>query len=70
VLLAVLVWLGATRSAFWLVWSGVAAAMLLMGHPRTVDDALPLGPARRLGAVASMILFLVTFVPEPIRIVS
>ena len=70
VLLAVLVWLGATRSAFWLVWSGVAAAMLLMGHPRTVDDALPLGPARRLGAVASLILFLVTFVPEPIRIVS
>lgn len=70
VLLAVLVWLGATRSAFWLVWSGVAAAMLLMGHPRTVDDTLPLGPARRLGAVASMILFLVTFVPEPIRIVS
>ena len=53
-----------------IVWSGVAAAMLLMGHPRTVDDTLPLGPARRLGAIASMILFLVTFVPEPIRIVS
>lgn len=69
-LLAVLVWLGATRSPFWLVWSVVAAAMLFMGHPRTMDDALPLGPARRLGAVASLVLFLVTFVPEPIRIVS
>ena len=43
--------------------------MLLMGHPRTIDDALPLGTARRIGAVASMLLFLVTFVPEPIRIV-
>jgi membrane-associated protease RseP (regulator of RpoE activity) len=69
-LLAVLLWLGATRSPFWLVWSGVAAAMLVMGHPRTINDALPLGTARRLGAVASMILFLITFVPEPIRIVS
>ena len=69
-LLAVLVWLGATRSPFWLVWSGVAAWMLVMGHPRTTNDALPLGAARRLGAVASMILFLITFVPEPIRIVS
>jgi membrane-associated protease RseP (regulator of RpoE activity) len=70
VLLAVLIWLGATRSPFWLVWSGVATAMLFMGHPRTIDDRLPLGAARQLGAVASLILFLVTFVPEPIRIVS
>jgi membrane-associated protease RseP (regulator of RpoE activity) len=69
-LLAVLVWLGATRSPFWLVWSVVAAAMLVMGHPHTINDALPLGRARRVGAVASMLLFLVTFVPEPIRIVS
>jgi membrane-associated protease RseP (regulator of RpoE activity) len=69
-LVAVLIWLGATRSPFWLVWSGVAAAMLFTGHPRTIDDALPLGAARQLGAVASLILFLVTFVPEPIRIVS
>jgi uncharacterized membrane protein YhaH (DUF805 family) len=69
-LLAVLVWLGATRSPFWLVWSVVAAAMLFMGHPHTINDALPLGRARRIGAVASMLLFLVTFVPEPIRIVS
>jgi len=70
VLLAVLIWLGATRSPFWLVWSGLATAMLFMGHPRTIDDRLPLGAARQLGAVASLILFLVTFVPEPIRIVS
>ena len=55
---------------FWLVWAVVAAAHAASSATRrTVDDALPLGPRpRRLGAVASLILFVVTFVPEPIRI--
>jgi membrane-associated protease RseP (regulator of RpoE activity) len=69
-LVAVLVWLGATRSPFWLVWGVIAAAMLFMGHPRTLDDARPLGMGRRFGALASLVLFVITFVPEPIRIVS
>jgi membrane-associated protease RseP (regulator of RpoE activity) len=70
VLLAVLVWLAATGSAFWIVWSVVAAAMLFLGHPPTLNDARPLGAGRQLGAVASLLLFVITFVPEPIRIVS
>jgi membrane-associated protease RseP (regulator of RpoE activity) len=68
-LLGMLVWLAATGSGFWVVWAVVAAAMLFMGHPATVDDSLPLGAARRAGAVASLLLFAITFVPEPIRIV-
>ena len=44
--------------------------MLFLGHPRTIDDARPLGTGAALGAVASLLLFVVTFVPEPIRIVS
>jgi len=42
--------------------------MTRLGHPSTADDRLPLGPARLVGAVASLILLAVTFVPEPIRI--
>lgn len=69
VLLAVLIWLALRGSPFWIVWSLVAAAMLFMGHPPTMDDARPLGARRQLGAALSLLLFLVTFVPEPIRIV-
>jgi membrane-associated protease RseP (regulator of RpoE activity) len=69
-LIAVLVWLAVTGSPFWIVWSAVAAAMLFLGHPPTLNDAQPLGAGRQLGAVLSLALFLVTFVPEPIRIVQ
>ena len=69
-LLAVLIWLAVMGSPFWIVWSAVAAAMLFAGHPPTLNDAQPLGVGRQLGAVLSLVLFLVTFVPEPIRIVQ
>ncbi len=68
-LVGMLVWLAATGSGFWVVWAVVATAMLFMGHPATIDDSLPLGTARRAGAIASLLLFVLTFVPEPIRIV-
>src|SRR5262245_35198648 len=70
VLVGVLLWLAVTGSPFWLVWSVIAAAMLFLGHPPTLDDARPLGAGRQLGAALSLLLFVVTFVPEPIRIVA
>jgi membrane-associated protease RseP (regulator of RpoE activity) len=69
-LLTMLVWLALMGSPFWIVWSVVAAAMLFLGHPPTLNDAQPLDTWRRLGAVLSLALFLVTFVPEPIRIIQ
>jgi membrane-associated protease RseP (regulator of RpoE activity) len=69
-LLTMLVWLALTGSPFWIVWSVVAAAMLFLGHPPTLNDAQPLDTWRRRGAVLSLALFLVTFVPEPIRIIQ
>ena len=67
-LVATLLWLSVTGSPFWILWTAVAAGMLVMGHPPTMNDGLPLDGARRLGSLASLLLFLVTFVPEPIRI--
>lgn len=67
-LIAFLVWLGFERSESWLVWAAILTSLLLLGHPRTLDDERPLGTARALGAVASLLLFVVTFVPEPIRL--
>lgn len=66
-LVATLLWLSVTGSPFWILWTAVAAGMLVMGHPPTMDDGLPLDGARRFGSLASLLLFLVTFVPEPIR---
>lgn len=67
-LIAFLVWLGFERSESWLVWAAILTSMLILGHPPTLDDERPLGTARTLGAVASLLLFVVTFVPEPIRL--
>lgn len=69
VLVGTLLWLSVTGSPFWVLWTAVAAAMLMMGHPPTMNDGLPLDGARRVGALASLLLFVITFVPEPIRIV-
>lgn len=67
-LIAFLVWLGIQGSGSWLVWAAILTSMLILGHPPTLDDDRPLGTARTLGAVASLLLFVVTFVPEPIRL--
>lgn len=67
-LIAFLVWLGFERSESWLVWAAILTSMLILGHPPTLDDERPLGTSRTLGAVASLLLFVVTFVPEPIRL--
>ncbi|MCW5889357.1 MAG: site-2 protease family protein [bacterium] len=66
-LIGFLVWLGLTR-AEWLVWAAILTSLLMLGHPPPLDDDRPLGTARTLGAVASLLLFVVTFVPEPIRL--
>jgi len=39
--------------------------ILSLGHPPTDDDRRPLDPARRLAALATLVVFVLTFVPEP-----
>jgi membrane-associated protease RseP (regulator of RpoE activity) len=68
VIAAVLVWLAIRLWPGWLLWAAVIVLMTRLGHPSTGDDRLPLGTARLVGAVASLILLAITFVPEPIRI--
>jgi membrane-associated protease RseP (regulator of RpoE activity) len=68
VIAAVLVWLAIRLWPGWLLWAAVIVLMTRLGHPSTSDDRLPLGTGRLVGAVASLILLAITFVPEPIRI--
>jgi membrane-associated protease RseP (regulator of RpoE activity) len=63
-----LAWLALRLWPGWILWAVVVVMMRRLGHPPTADNRLPLGPGRLVGAVASLILLVITFVPEPIRI--
>ncbi len=70
VLVAMLLWLGTHGSPVWLVWGGIMTAMLMLGPPPVERPAEPLGVGRRLGAIATLVVLVLTFVPDPIRILS
>ena len=66
-LIACLVWLGLRGWPGWLVWGAIALLMAGLGHPPTMDDGRPLGAGRSVGALLSLVLFALTFVAEPFR---
>ncbi|HYV58255.1 MAG TPA: site-2 protease family protein, partial [Candidatus Nitrosopolaris sp.] len=67
-LVASLFWLGWHGWPGWIAWAAIITALLALGHPPTANDPLPLGPARRLAAIATLVVFVLTFVGEPFRI--
>jgi membrane-associated protease RseP (regulator of RpoE activity) len=57
-------------SSSWLVWTVLTVVMLLAfgpRHPRTIDEDVPLDPARRWLAFAALVMFVVCFTPTPIE---
>jgi membrane-associated protease RseP (regulator of RpoE activity) len=57
-------------STSWLVWTFLLVAMtLVMGvrHPRTIDEDIPLDPARIWLAVVALIIFIICFTYNPIE---
>jgi len=68
-LIAFLVWLGVRGYPGWLLWAVIITVFLSLGHPPTDDDRQPLDPARRLAALATLVIFVLTFVPEPFKFV-
>jgi len=59
VLLGIFFWIG------WLVWA-LLIYFLGLKHPRIFDESVPLSPGRRLLGVVAVIIFVVSFTPEPI----
>ncbi|MBF0565600.1 MAG: site-2 protease family protein [Nitrospirae bacterium] len=51
----------------WIVW---AVLLLVMGvnHPPVLFDNIPLHPSRKKIALASLIIFIATFMPQPFKI--
>jgi membrane-associated protease RseP (regulator of RpoE activity) len=68
-LLGFLVWLGIHGWAGWFLWAAIITLLVSLGHPPTENDWRPLGTGRILAAVATLVVFVLTFVAEPFRIV-
>ncbi len=66
-MVAVLLVLGWKAWDGWYVWA-VMAAILGVRHPPTFDEETPLDFKHRMLGIASVILFIITFMPVPIRI--
>jgi membrane-associated protease RseP (regulator of RpoE activity) len=67
-LIPVLLWLGSHHWEGWFLCALILTIMAFMGHPPTLADDVPLDGRRRLAALASLILFGLTFIPEPLRV--
>jgi len=52
----------------WLLWAAILAGMTRLGHPQTVDDGVPIGVGRLVAAALTLVMLVITFVPEPIKI--
>jgi membrane-associated protease RseP (regulator of RpoE activity) len=63
--LTMLIVLGIGGAATWLVWA-VLLSFLGMRHPRLLDTDTPLDARRKWAAAATVAMFLLTFMPEPV----
>jgi membrane-associated protease RseP (regulator of RpoE activity) len=62
-----LVVLGVGGAATWLVWA-VLLSFLGVRHPRLLDSETELDRPRKWAAAATLVMFLLTFMPEPLRV--
>jgi membrane-associated protease RseP (regulator of RpoE activity) len=54
---------------FWIGWIVWALVIMLLGlrHPRVIDDRERLSPSRRFIGVVILLIFLLSFIPAPIK---
>ena len=51
------------------MWAVIITVLFSLGHPPTEDDPRPLDSGRALASLATVVIFVLTFVAEPFRIV-
>jgi membrane-associated protease RseP (regulator of RpoE activity) len=66
---AVLLIMGVALWQGWFLWA-ILIFMLGVGHPPPLNDVTPLDGRRRLLAVLTMLIFLLVFVPVPLKIIA
>jgi len=54
---------------FWIGWFLWAFIILVLGlrHPRIVDEETPLSPRRRLMGLIALLIFILSFIPDPLK---
>ena len=54
---------------FWIGWFIWALILVFLGwrHPRIVDESIPLSPRRKLLAYLMVVIFILSFIPDPIK---
>ena len=68
VFVAALLLMGAVLWQGWLFWAFLIF-MLGMGHPPPLNDITPLGDKRRVLALVTIVIFVLVFVPVPLKII-
>lgn len=51
----------------WALWILIIFFLMRKGHPPTLDDTVPLDGKRKMLALAALIIFILTFMPIPIK---
>jgi membrane-associated protease RseP (regulator of RpoE activity) len=67
--ITLLAWLGLNGWPGWLLWAVIVTLLMSLGHPPTENDPRPLGPGRLAATAATLVVFVLTFVAEPFRII-
>jgi len=65
--IGVLLALGATQWRGWLFWAVVMTAILRIAHPPVVVEEITLGPGRKAVGWAAAAIFLLVFMPAPVK---
>jgi len=54
---------------FWIGWFIWALIILFLGlrHPRVLDEGAPLSPGRKIIGLATVLIFIFSFIPDPIK---
>ena len=68
-MLALCLIFGVTKSLNWLVWAAMIG-LIGLRHPEPLNDIEPLGWGHKALAVFGLILFILLFMPEPIRSIA
>ncbi len=68
VLVAFLAALGALSWSGWFLWAAILIFILGIKHPPVMDDHIPLDVKRKFIAIATIGIFVLTFVPLPISV--
>ncbi|MEA1996891.1 MAG: site-2 protease family protein, partial [Gemmatimonadota bacterium] len=50
----------------WIVWALLILVLIRVKHPRIIDEEIPLDRSRKLIGIATIVIFILTFMPMPI----